>query len=74
MHIKVQYPTTETIVTKTADEMKAMGYQNKPLVHYLPINREYQIRVKGNKTVTCEQLTGMTDTEYQNKFNVAWNE
>jgi len=75
MKIKVEYPITETVVIKTASEMKALGYKYKPLCHYLPVNRTFSVWVKTNKKpLTCEELNGISASEYQSKHGVAWNE
>lgn len=72
--IKVDYPIVEKRIIKTKTEAKALGYKNE-IAEYLPINRAISIRVNTNsKPITCEELTGISDTEYQNKFGIAWNE
>lgn len=77
-HIQVQYPTTIEKVLRTAGEMKALGYQAKARITYLPVNRTSYIKVKNNVELDldalCVDQTGLTPSAYQIKHGMAWNE
>lgn len=80
MIIPVQAPTFEKVVIKTEAEMRALGYKNyqgdKTTTVYFNRPQVIRVRVVG-KTIDLEAMclaqTGMTPSDYQAKFNQAWN-